>query len=497
MAVSTGIPNTTRVPLFYARMDNSQANLYQGNFVTLLIGQKLSAGTAPANVPVIVGSQLQANTLFGRGSMLARMYAAYLRSNPAGEIWCLPVDENSSGTAQKGIITVTGSATAAGTINQYIAGQLVQVGVSASDTDTVIAAAIAAAINAQADLPITATSASGVVTWTCKWKGETGGDIQVGDSYQGLAGGESLPAGISLAYAYTTAGTSNPSLTAAITGMGDEVYDFIIHPFTDTTSLAAIAGELNDTSGRWSYLRQIYGHAYTAERGALSALTTFGATHNDQHNTVAAMEADVQAPSWEYAAAYGAANAVGISDDPACPTQTLPLVGILAPRAGKRFLWSERNALLHYGIATSYVDRGGVVRVERAITTYQTNTLGAADVSYLDSETLHQSAYILRYLKTAVTSKYGRYKLADDGTTYGAGQAIVTPRVIRGKLIAAYNDLIIIGMVENMAAYQANLIVERDPLDTDRINVLFPPDYINQLRVFALLNQFRLQYPAA
>jgi len=36
--------------------------------------------------------------------------------------------------------------------------------------------------------------------------------------------------------------------------------------------------------------------------------------------------------------------------------------------------------------------------------------------------------------------------------------------------------------------------VERDATNVNRLNVLFPPDYVNQLRVFAVLNQFRLQY---
>lgn len=30
--------------------------------------------------------------------------------------------------------------------------------------------------------------------------------------------------------------------------------------------------------------------------------------------------------------------------------------------------------------------------------------------------------------------------------------------------------------------------------DTYTGNTLFPPDYVNQLRVFAVVNQFRLQY---
>lgn len=50
------------------------------------------------------------------------------------------------------------------------------------------------------------------------------------------------------------------------------------------------------------------------------------------------------------------------------------------------------------------------------------------------------------------------------------------------------------GIVENYDLFKKYLIVERDANTPTRINVLYPPDYINQLRVFAVLNQFRLQY---
>lgn len=49
----------------------------------------------------------------------------------------------------------------------------------------------------------------------------------------------------------------------------------------------------------------------------------------------------------------------------------------------------------------------------------QENAYGVADNSYLDSETLHTSAYVLRRLKSVITSKYGRHKLANDGTRFG------------------------------------------------------------------------------
>ncbi|WP_306462044.1 phage tail sheath C-terminal domain-containing protein, partial [Serratia marcescens] len=52
-------------------------------------------------------------------------------------------------------------------------------------------------------------------------------------------------------------------------------------------------------------------------------------------------------------------------------------------------------------------------------------------------------------------------------------------------------------IVENFDLFKKYLVVERDANDPNRVNVLFPPDYINQLRVFALVNQFRLQYQEA
>lgn len=83
-------------------------------------------------------------------------------------------------------------------------------------------------------------------------------------------------------------------------------------------------------------------------------------------------------------------------------------------------------------MATAYVE-GGTLRIQRSVTTYKKNAYGVADNSYLDSETLHTSAYVLRKLKSVITGKYGRHKLANDGTRFGPGQAIVTPAVIKGS----------------------------------------------------------------
>ncbi|HHJ3357236.1 TPA: phage tail sheath C-terminal domain-containing protein [Escherichia coli] len=163
-----------------------------------------------------------------------------------------------------------------------------------------------------------------------------------------------------------------------------------------------------------------------------------------------------------------------------------------APK-GKRFTMTEQQTLLSHGVATAYVE-SGVLRIQRDVTTYRKNAYGVADNSYLDSETLHTSAYVLRKLKSVITSKYGRHKLASDGTRFGPGQAIVTPAVIKGELLATYRQLERAGIVENYELFKQYLVVERDASDPNRLNTLFPPDYVNQLRVFAVVNQFRLQY---
>ncbi|TGE92996.1 hypothetical protein DAH50_17940 [Escherichia coli] len=251
--------------------------------------------------------------------------------------------------------------------------------------------------------------------------------------------------------------------------------------------------EMNDTSGRWSYARQLYGHVYTAKIGTLSELVTAGDQFNQQHITLAGYEKDTQTPADELAASRTARAAVFIRNDPARPTQTGELVGMLPAPKGKRFTMTEQQTLLSHGVATAYVE-SGVLRIQRDVTTYRKNAYGVADNSYLDSETLHTSAYVLRKLKSVITSKYGRHKLASDGTRFGPGQAIVTPAVIKGELLATYRQLERAGIVENYELFKQYLVVERDASDPNRLNTLFPPDYVNQLRVFAVVNQFRLQY---
>ncbi|WP_173676300.1 phage tail sheath subtilisin-like domain-containing protein, partial [Escherichia coli] len=147
--------------------------------------------------------------------------------------------------------------------------------------------------------------------------------------YYGSGGGEILPAGLQVVTEAGTAGSGAPDLTAAVAAMGDEVFDFIGLPFNDAASINMMMTEMNDSSGRWSYARQLYGHVYTAKLGTLSELVGAGDMHNQQHITLAGYEKETQSPVDELVASRLAREAVFIRNDPARPTQTGELVGML------------------------------------------------------------------------------------------------------------------------------------------------------------------------
>ncbi|MFT4271281.1 MAG: phage tail sheath C-terminal domain-containing protein [Pantoea sp.] len=487
------IPSDIRVPLFWAEMDNSQASTASASASpALIIGTVATGSTIARNTLTIMPSADLAGKIAGRGSQLHRMVARYRAIDPFGELWVLAVDEP-TGALASGSLTVTGTAQASGTISLYIGAVRVQASVVTGDSAEDVAATLAAAINANADLPVVATAASGEVTVNARHKGLTGNDTPMMLNYYGTVGGETTPDGIAVAITAMAGGSGAPDLTATVAAMGDEPFDFIGLPFCDSASLATLALEMNDTSGRWSYARQLYGHVYSAKIGSLSDLVTFGDTLNNQHTTVAGYEPATQTCCDELVAMRTARNAVFIRADPARPTQTGELTGALPAPKGSRFILSEQQSLLTHGIATSYASSGALC-IQRDITTYQQNAYGVADNSYLDSETLHTSAYVLRQLKSIVTTKYPRHKLANDGTRFGDGQAIVTPAVLKGEMCSVYRTMERAGIVENFDIFKQYLVVERNASDPDRVDVLFPPDYVNQLRVFALVNQFRLQY---
>lgn len=126
MTVSfNSIPSDLRVPLFYAEVDNSQANSATGSLLRLIVGQVNDDADAPEiGKLTLVPSLSLAKTIGGVGSMLADMYETWRGIDLVGEVWCLPL--KATGTKAAGKVTITGTATEGGQVNLYIGGQRVR-----------------------------------------------------------------------------------------------------------------------------------------------------------------------------------------------------------------------------------------------------------------------------------------------------------------------------------------------------------------------------------
>ncbi len=481
------IPSTLPVPLAYIEFDNTRALLGTPDmpYKILVLGQMLSGGSAAVETPVRITSYDQAEALFGRGSQLAGMFAVLKGNNRYTESWAIPLEDDDAGVAATGTITFSGLPTASGIIYCYIAGTRVRISIAAGDTLAVIATALAAAINADTSLPVTAAAAEGVVTLTSRNMGEWCNDIDIRINYYQ---GETLPSGLTAAVVQMASGAGNPDITNAIAAMGDEWYQAIVMPYTDAANMTLLETELSD---RFGGTRQIDGIAYCAYRGTHSVTGTYGNGRNSPHVTCMGT-GDSPMPAYLWAAAYAGQAAAALSTDPARPLQTLVMSGILPPVEADRWTMEERNLLLYDGIATTMVDSGGQVRIEREVSMYQTNAFGVDDPSYLDITTQATLSYLRYSVRARITNKFPRHKLADDGTNFGPGQAIVTPSTLRAELIALALEWEKDGLVENLDQYKQELIVERNDSDRNRADLMIPPDIVNQLRIFAAKVQFIL-----
>lgn len=488
MAISfDSIPNNLRNHGTYIEFNAELAGATSQDFQVVMVGQRLAAGNKAAGTVVQVTDPDQAKAYFGQGSLLANMCGAFLNANAETPLFCIALDDDGAAVAAAGTITVDTAATKAGTLYVYIGGERVSVGIAADDTVDDIAANIAAEINANSDYPVTAAvngTTSSQVDVTARNAGEAMNGLNMRANYYG----EKMPDGLTLTFVDLANGSGNPDLADAIDAMGDTWFNWIINPYTDTANLTTLTDHLNDV---WGPLVQQDRRAFSAFSGTLAECSTFGNALNSPHLTVMGTNKS-PTPVYMVAAINGAIGSYYLAIDPARPLQTLELKGMLAPAAETLWTRSERNVLLYDGIATFKVMMDGTCQIERQITTYQRNNNGLTDAAYLDINTPETLSRIRYEQRSMIAARYPRHKLADDGTEYGAGQAIVTPSLIKAALLGLYRELEDRGWVEDFDTYKANLIVERNASDRTRIDWRDTPNLVNQARVFAGKSQFIL-----
>ncbi|ECC1493148.1 phage tail protein [Salmonella enterica] len=494
------IQSDNRIPLVEIEFDNSMAvvGTPAPHQRVLMFGQanlkdgKVD-GTGALDTPVRITRDAQAVSLFGRGSMLAWMVREFIAINPDTELYVIAQGAG-TGNADAGSLTLSGTATGDGVLSVYVGGRRYQVVVAGGQKGKALADKLAALINADRDAPFTAVSAApagadvgadaSVVSLTARFISECAAhDIRL-NYYDG----ETTPDGLTVVITPPAAKAANPDITRSVANMGERQYNYVVMPYKDQANLNVLSAELLK---RWGPVKMSDGAVWMAHTGTQGEITAFGESRNDFLFTCSAVPKAPE-PDYIWAASVCATCAPSLSTDPARPLQTLAVSSRLAPQSADRLTREERNLLLHGGIATVTVAAGDVVQIESQVTMYRVNKYGDPDPSYLDVETIYTLSYLRYSLRTFVTQRFPRHKLADDDTPVAPGQPIVTPKIMSLQLIALGEEWVDQGLVENLDTFKKNLLVERNTSNRNRLDVLCTPDLVNQFRFFAAQIRFIL-----
>ena len=474
------VPNSLLVPGFWTEFDNTAAA--RGGAMpwnVLLLGSKLAGGSADANVPVQIFSDEQADNLFGKGSQVALMVKAFRKNSPLMNLWAIGTADGT--TKAEKAVTFTGTATGAGVVALYVAGQLVNVAVAVDDTASDVADAVVAAVTD--DMPVTASASSGVVTFTAKNGGTAGNTIDVRVNY---VAGEVLPAGISVSGTGLLAGgAGDPSLTDAIANIASQWFNIIVSAWNSSGVLTALKEELE---ARWTATNQKTG------------ICIFGDNLDSASSTVSGLNSQLivslplpksPTPGFVIGAAGAAVIATSAESDPAMPLGNLSVKGVLAPALIDRKGMNEENSMLQNGGSLLNAATDGTIYLRRTVTTYKTNAAGAADTSYQQAETIFTLSFIRWDWNSYMAGKYPRAKLAGDGYEYGEGQVVMTPKLGRAEALTRFDYWMRIGVAQDAKTFEEYLVVQINEQNPNRLDFLLPATLMKQLFTVATKLQFR------
>ncbi|MDR1300963.1 MAG: phage tail sheath subtilisin-like domain-containing protein [Treponema sp.] len=472
------------VPGQYQEVDNSLAGTQEDIKKVLLIGYKTSAGSATEGVPVQVGTDTQAAALCGSGSDAALMAAAFLAINKVEQLWILPLAEPASGTKWSIAITITGTATEAGTIDLSINGTALSIGVSSGDSAASIAAALGAGINSETTLSVEAAATDAVVTISALVKGVLGNHNSVSISAQA--------AGVSVSTGTPTSGTGTVDISDALAALGEVRYHYLALAFDDTANSNKVAAELES---RYGAMRQIGGRAFIALSGALGSASTSGSLLsqaqgiNNPHILLIPRGNNPGLPC-VWAAAWCAAACRILADDPAANTYDTQVNGIIAEM---EFAINDRQRLLEAGIATYRRDTAGTVLIERLVTSYTENSDGARDTSYLDVQVVETVDAVRTYINREARKRFKTWKLSSTGENFGSSAKVMSTGVFRSFLAELYSEVFIKEKqwCQDFEQYLKSIRVEVKAGSKTRLEYSHEPMLIGQFYIGTGLLQFK------
>lgn len=407
----------------------------------LLVGSydpNLSA-TVEDNTPVRVTSPDDVAAQFGRGFALHRMALGAERGSYFyTEVWVLPQPESDSPAAVKAVGSVVlsnGPATKAGSLVLYIGNDKVSVPVAVGDTVTTVGNALKAAINANTDLPVTASGTSPTIAVTSKTGGTFGNYISMTMGW----GGDKIPTGLTVTITQLgdgTLGANDPDINDALDALGtgdsanadyytDVNFSYGLDDDEVLDAISTYVGVGNEKTGCYSEtvqrpFRSLYGDT-TPSAGGLSAAVAIAADHTYNRATGV-----VCAPGSPVHPCELACQVMGVqarlnsvrAEETSCGQV---LFGIIPGLKSEQWTteYSNRDYAVKNGVGTTKED-AGVLLIQDVLTFYRPSNVAIKNNGYRSQRNIS----ILQNIGTSIrknflTEKWKGCSIVDDVANVG------------------------------------------------------------------------------
>lgn len=402
--------------------------------VILVVGQQ-SGGTAITGA--LTENILDDNswdTLYGAKSALATAIRRIRRRNGVTELDAIGIDDDGSGVDATGTFTISGAATADGTLIFYVGSKKFNsytIAVSDTDTPTIIGDALAAAITADVNALVTAANAVGVVTLTAVNAGTYGNTI--GMRVDGAV------AGVGVALVGMASGATDPSLTGVFDVVGNKRYQGVIWQFDNDISVLTdfldprfnvtnnvldgrgFVGTTDTFANHLTALGLLNSKSLSINTGALiSKATHVGPAVLDVPFTKVAEFGGTRALRRTDGAVLGdlviarsPRDSFGGPHTNSKPYFNTPFPDLLVPDVGDAFTEVEANQLRDAGGWVIDSNRPGTAVIAgEVVTTFKTDTAGNPDPTFGPLNFVDTSTAAREFIVNNTRAQYPQYRAA-------------------------------------------------------------------------------------
>lgn len=486
------IPSALRYPGAYIEVDGSAAGLSGGIGSVLLVGLKLSTGTAPVGEVTLIASVQDAKTKFGEGSMLHKMAERYRAIDQSLDLWALPYTQNAGAVAAVGYLELDQSVqiVPGGSLAIYINGSRVSVDFLAGATMYATVNTIINTINADVSLPVTADNngSTGVVRLTAKDRGLAGNYIDLRTNLYG----EQHPGGMRIDVVAMSGGidSTTPGNLAAM--LGQRWFNYVALGLNDDATMAAWHAE---SQRRYRPPIQAGFRVFAAHRGDYASAVAYGANKNYEHISTLSLGINPVSP-WEAAAIVAAAAAPKLRNNPVESLEGRALTGLIGVSYHD---WTQANSLLYKGMSVLQMTSDGSCSIKRLISMYQYRPDGSADDAYLDINTPEVMERIRYEQRIGAIKRFTGSAAAKTNEGYRPGLRITTEDSVRAYLLSLYQNVLMreLGWVQEYDYYKSTLVVEQDPSNPSRFNFVDQPVILSPYYVLAGRAKFYKAVPQA